>query len=98
LFCPLQEELRVLPADRLRLAALPEPLQAILSDRLQHREPRLLPRSGFPPEQMPVHERRDALQNVGCPLFGTETDRFCRLEGRAAWEDREPPEKLPLRG
>lgn len=50
------EEFRVSSPDRRLLAAFREPLQRILSDRLQHREARLPVRTVLQPQNALVHE------------------------------------------
>ena len=81
-----------------RLAALGQPLQPELADRLQHREAWLVPRRLDPPQQTLVDQRGDAVQEIDAGLPGRRHDRLRRVEREAAGEDGQAAEERLLRG
>ena len=85
-----QEEGRVPSLQGDRLPARGQPLERILSNRLQHHEPGFAAGRLLLPQQALVQQRPQAVQDLG------PAHRFGRFEGAAADEDGEPPEELLL--
>ena len=95
-FRELAVEARVAAPHLLAVAALGQPLERVLADRLQHPEARLAAGHRLGPEQVVVQERLDAVDDVELELSG---DGLGALEREAADEDgKAREERLLLRG
>jgi hypothetical protein len=83
----------VRPPGRLRLPTRFQPLQPVLSDRLQHPEARLAV-ALLLAHQALVDQRRQPVEDVSFP--GRGADGLRGREGAAAGADRQPAEEGPL--
>ena len=90
---PAEDVLAVTAAQALLLARRVEQLAGVLADRLQHREARLPGRPAQGTDEAVVDERSQRLEDVEAVAAA---NRFRRLEGPAAREDREPCEEPAL--
>src|SRR5207237_8216507 len=85
--------LEVAVAGVLELAALAQPVERVLADRLEHAEARLAVRALALPDEAVVHELGDAVEHLAeLEPQRLSCDGFCRIERAAADEDAEPRE------
>ena len=78
---------------RFAVAALGQPLERVLANRLQHPEARLATGHTLRPEQIVVQERLDAVDDVELEISG---DGLGTFQCEAADEDGEVCEERPL--